>query len=46
MLKQIKEFQKHLILEEKIKATGDKCVSNMTAFVKWLNGCRMNKDAV
>ncbi len=46
MLKKIKEFQKHLILEEKTTATVDKYVHDVTAFVKWLDGRRMSKAAV
>lgn len=46
MLKKIKEFQKHLILEEKTKATVEKYVHDVTAFVKWLDGRRMSKTAV
>lgn len=46
MLKKIKEFQKHLILEEKTKATVEKYVHDVTAFVQWLDGRRMSKTAV
>ena len=46
MLKRIKEFQQHLILEEKTKATVDKYVHDVTAFVKWLDGRRMSKTTV
>ena len=46
MLKKIEEFQKHLILEEKTKATVEKYVHDVIAFVKWLDGRRMSKAAV
>ena len=36
--KQIQKFRKYLVNEEKSDATIEKCIRDVTAFVKWLGG--------
>lgn len=42
----IKKFEEHLINEEKSKATIEKYIRDLTAFVFWLGGAELNKTKV
>ena len=44
--KQIQKFRKYLVNEEKSDATIEKCIRDVTAFVKWLGGEIPRKERV
>lgn len=46
MLQKIKEFENHLISEEKSKATVMKYTHDVTVFAQWLNGQQISKTVV
>lgn len=46
MLQKVKEFEKHLISEEKSKTTVEKYTHDVTAFFQWLDGRQIDKAVV